>query len=99
MDSDRLLWEDLGNRRISVPEHVVFRALAAETILLNVQTGRYHGLDAIGARFFTALQESASVGDACATLAEEYEQPDVRIQRDMTGFCDTLQRLGLIAVE
>lgn len=89
-------WSELSGRRATVPEHVVFRALAEETIVLNVQTGRYHGLDVIGGRFFTVLQERATVGEALDVLVEEYGEPVERIRTDLAGFCDTLQRLGLV---
>ena len=34
----------------SVPQHVVYRRFAAETVVLNLETGTYHGLNATGAR-------------------------------------------------
>ena len=82
-----------------VADNVVYRELSEETILLSVATGRYHGLDKVGARFFQVLLDSPDLGTACETLAREYEQPLDRIQADMSAFCDTLQRLGLIVLQ
>lgn len=89
-------WSEISGRRAAVPEHVVYRALAEETIMLNVETGRYHGLDAIGGRFFAVLQERTTLGEARDALAAEYGEPSERIQADLVAFCDTLRRLGLV---
>lgn len=81
------------------PRHVVHRSFAAETVLLNVQTGHYHGMDGIGGRFFETLTGAANVAAAVDALAAEYEQPRERIQEDMVRFCSELQDLGLIELE
>lgn len=36
--------------RPPVPDHVVYRAFVDETVVLNLDTGRYHGLNAVGGR-------------------------------------------------
>ena len=99
MAPPRSEWTELSERRICVPEHVVFRALAEETILLNVQSGHYHGLDPVGARFFDVLREARTVAEARDLLAAEYQQPRARIETDLRGFCESLQRLGLVELE
>ena len=35
---------DLNHAAIRLPDHVVFRRFPAETVLLNLQTGHYHGV-------------------------------------------------------
>lgn len=89
-------WEGIRNRRAVVPQHVVHRAFAAETVLLNVQTGYYHGMDVVGGRFFEVLRSSPSVAAAAEALAAEYDQPDGVIQQDVVRFCDELVERGLI---
>jgi hypothetical protein len=89
-------WEDLARRRIAVPKHVAFRSFIAETVLLNLDTGQYHGLDTVGGRFFAILRGSSDASSAAETLAAEYEQPLERIQQDMVAFCSSLSELGLI---
>lgn len=91
-----LQWDEIRNRRAVVPAHVVHRSFATETVLLNITTGHYHGMDAIGGRFFEVLIATADIGAATDALAEEYEQPVERIQEDMARFCAELQGLGLL---
>lgn len=95
-DVPPMSWNELRRCRVTVPEHVVHRALAEETVLLNVRTSTYHTLDAVGARFFEVMRQAATVEAACGELAAEYEQPLERIQADMEAFCRDLVERELI---
>ena len=96
MTEQPLPWDQLRQRRVTVPQHVVHRSFAAETVVLNIQTGHYHGMDPVGGRFFETLIGATDVTAAAAALAGEYEQPQERIQEDMVQFCSELLGLGLI---
>lgn len=89
-------WNELRRCRVTVPEHVAHRALAEETVLLNVRTSTYHTLDAVGARFFECMLKAPAIEVACDELAAEYEQPLERIESDMEAFCRDLAERGLI---
>lgn len=92
-------WPDLRERRIRVPDHVVFRDMAHETVLLNIKTGRYHGIDRIGARFFEVMRSGVPLSRAASALADEYRQPIDRIEQDLAAFSKTLLTLELIELE
>jgi hypothetical protein len=92
-------WGSMRRCRAAVPSHVVFRVLAHETVLLNVNTGQYHGLDQIGGRFFEAIRDAADLQSASAVLAEEYGQTAERIETDLAAFCSDLRELGLIELQ
>jgi hypothetical protein len=91
-------WAAVQDRVVSVPEHVVFREMSDETIVLNVSTGKYHSLDPVATRFFEVLRQSANISAARDELADQYQQPRERIETDLAEFCETLARLGLIEV-
>jgi len=83
----------------SVPEHVVHRGFAAETVVLNLNTGRYHGLNPIAGRMLQALDQLGAVGEAAAQIATEYEQPLEAVQRDLCALCADLHERGLIELD
>ena len=60
--------------KVKVPQHVVYRSFPSETVVLNLETGKYHGLNATAGRMLDALEQAACVRDAAAALAESYEQ-------------------------
>jgi len=86
--------------RVRVPDHVVYRWFEKETLLLNLDTGHYHGVNPSGGRMLQLLEETdGSVGDAVARLAEEYGETVADIAGDLTSFCAELAERGLIEVE
>jgi hypothetical protein len=85
--------------RITLPQHVVYRSFPAETVVLNLETGRYHGLNPCGGRMLEELERSSSVGAAAETLALFFEQPRGTIELDLCELCDALQHRGLIEID
>lgn len=83
-------------KRVTVPPHVVFRDLAQETVLLNVQTGQYHGVGPTGSRFFTVMREALDLAAAAEVLISEFAQPRPVIETDLAAFCAQMQQSGLV---
>jgi hypothetical protein len=82
--------------RVRVPEHVVYRKFAEETVALNLQTGRYHGLNSTAAAMVQALCDEPTVAAAAERLAPEWEvAPDVLLA-DLLALCESLESRGLI---
>ena len=96
MPSDTMPNASLPTSRFSVPEHVAYRSFPSETVVLNLQTGQYHGLNATAGSMFEALQRTSSVRDAAVAVAEEYAQPQTIVERDMCELCNALLARGLI---
>lgn len=92
-------WSELRSSKATVPAHVVFRAFAQETVLLNIRTGQYYGVDPIGGRFLEAIQAGPDFAAAAEKLAGEFGQPPDRIQTDLTTFVDALAQRGLIELD
>lgn len=89
-------WNELRGRSVTVPEHVVFRDLRQETVLLNVRSGEYHSVDPVGARFFAVMREGGTLFEATQALAGEYGQPRETVEADMAVFVAQLLELGLV---
>lgn len=82
--------------RVRIPEHVVYRDFGNETVILNLQSGMYHGLNATAALMVERLGESGSVSATIATLTDETGQPREVIERDVAELCAALTERGLI---
>lgn len=82
--------------RARVPDYVVYREFVNETVVLNLRTGRYHGVNRTGARMLDVLQKSETVADAAEQLAGEYGRPVSEIESDLGAFCTALADRGLI---
>lgn len=88
--------ESLLTSNVRVPQHVVYRSFPTETVVLNLQTGKYHGLNATAGRMLDALEQAESVRDAAETLAEAYERDQGTIEEDLCELCQSLLERGLI---
>ena len=84
------------DRRFQVPEHVVSRAFEKQTVLLNLESGSYHGLSQVAARMLEASTEAPTPREAIAGLAAEYEQPESVIEHDLAELLRGLADRGLV---
>jgi hypothetical protein len=85
--------------RIRVPEHVVYRAFPDETVILNLQTGRYHGLNPTGRQMLDALERADSVAAALSELTEHYDVSPGELERDLRGLCAGLLERNLVEID
>jgi hypothetical protein len=87
-----------ASAHVSLAPHVVYRTFAAETVILNLQTGRYHGLNKTGGRMLELLERADSVADALAEFASGYGKRPVEVEPDVRTFCRRLHERGLIEI-
>lgn len=82
--------------KVQLPSHVVYRSFIKETVMLNLETGKYHGLNPTAGRMLEVLEKSPTVGEAVTTLADEYGVSEETIRGDVETFCADLVDRGLI---
>jgi hypothetical protein len=85
--------------KVTIPNHVVYRSFPSETVVLNLQTGKYHGLNATAGRMLEALERAATVGDAAIELTIAYDRDRSAIKLDLCELCNALLQRGLIDVD
>jgi hypothetical protein len=81
---------------VRVPDHVVYRDFAEQTVALNLHTGRYHGLNETSAAMLEALREAPTVAAAAERLAPRWDVDPGVLLADLLDLCDGLERRGLI---
>ncbi len=89
---------DLLDSRIAVPQHVMHRAFPTETVLLNLNTGQYHGLNPTAGRMFEVLEETGNPRQAAAHLAGDFELEVEVVEADLNELCAGLVDRGLLEV-
>ena len=81
---------------VTVPEKVLFRDLAGETVLLELESGRYYGLNETGTRMWTLLVEHGRADIALQTLLAEYDVPAEDLEKEFLCFIETLAARNLL---
>ena len=74
------------------------RELDGESVILNLETGNYFGLDAVGTRMIAALSTSDRIQAAYDVLAAEYDADPELLRRDLEAFIEKLVDRGLVEI-
>jgi Coenzyme PQQ synthesis protein D (PqqD) len=72
--------------------------LAGEAAILNITNGVYYGLDPVGARIWSLMQQPRSVGEIQTVITGEYDVEPERCARDLVSLLEKLLAEGLIEV-
>jgi Coenzyme PQQ synthesis protein D (PqqD) len=82
-----------------IPEHVAHRQVGTETVLLNLESGQYHGLNLTGGLILRALEEhDGSISRAAEVLAQESGVALETVAADVDRFCAELAERGLVEI-
>ncbi len=88
-----------GDSTVVAAKDQVSSDLGGEVAILDLKAGVYYGLDAVGARIWSLIQEPRTVNEIRNILLEEYEVEPERCERDLLVLLQRLATEGLIEVE
>jgi hypothetical protein len=83
---------------VAVSPRQISTAMGAEQAILQLDSGKYFGLNPVGARVWQLLAQPRTVGEVLATLLAEYEVPADRCRADLLALLHKLHTAGLIVV-
>ena len=84
------------SKRVSLPPDVLIRRVEDESVILNLENGRYFGLDDMGTRMLETLRESASIQEAFDALLARYDVEPEFLEGDLRGLLDKLLESGVV---
>lgn len=82
--------------RVRPGSKVLFRDLGGEAVLLEPESGKYYGLNELGTRIWSLLQQHGQVDPTYRALLDEYDVPEDRLRGDLLGFVQVLTDRGLL---
>lgn len=85
--------------RVAVPPHVLVRFLENESVLLNLETEHYFGLDEVGTRMWQAVTAARSIEAACQDLQNEYDVESELLRSHLTELLGRLVENGLLQIQ
>jgi len=83
---------------IVATQHQVSSDLADEAVILDMPSGTYYGLNAVGASIWKLIQVPKTVHQLQEALLEEYEVDADTCEGDLLALLNDLQNKGLIEV-
>jgi Coenzyme PQQ synthesis protein D (PqqD) len=82
--------------RVTVPDDVLISQLQEESVILNLDSERYYGLDDVGTRFLSILTTSDSIETAYEQLRDEYDVDPQVLRSDLLALIENLINQGLL---
>ena len=87
------------NQTITLSPDVISQEVSGETVLLDLESENYFGLDAVGTRIWQLIKENDDLQAIYNTLLEEYEVEEKRLQTDLEAILGEVTQLGLVTLE
>jgi len=84
------------DQRAVVPKDVMIRGVGGESVVLNLATETYFGLDELGTRIWNALHAGMTLEQACHSLSHEYAVDIQTLRADVSALIEDLVRHGLL---
>lgn len=72
------------------------RLVDDETVLLDLESGMYFGLDGVGKRIWESVTDGKSLGDIAAIISAEYDVDEFQALADVIAFASDLVERGLL---
>jgi coenzyme PQQ synthesis protein D (PqqD) len=84
--------------RVRVPDDVLVSRLQEESVILNLDSERYFGLDDVGTRMLSVLSTSESIEAAYESLLDEYDVDGHELRQDLLALVESLVQQGIVEV-
>jgi hypothetical protein len=82
----------------TIPAQVMARQVGDETVILDLGSGTYFGLDPVGARIWQLIGEGKTLGEICDTMLDEYDVSREALELDVVELADKLLEQKLISL-
>jgi hypothetical protein len=84
--------------RVRVGDEVLSSRMDKETVILNLKTGMYHGLDPVGTRFFELVKASGNLAEVHRQLLTEFDVTPDRLEADLLSLCQEMMAKGILEI-
>jgi hypothetical protein len=82
--------------KVAIPEEVMTRRVGDETVILDLATGTYFGLDRVGADMWQLMGEGRTLAEVCDAMLARYETTRADLERDVLELAEKLRAQGLV---
>ena len=83
--------------RLSVPPQVMSRLVGDETVLLDLASGMYFGLDNVGKVIWESVSDGLTLAETADEIVAQYDVDAEQARSDVLDFAQTLVERGLLA--
>lgn len=84
------------NQTFTISDEVICQVLEDESVLLDLASENYLGLDEVGTRIWQLIDDGETMRSVVATMLDEYDTNEDTLVGDLDKFLNDLQVQGLI---
>lgn len=89
---------DVTKLKLRISPDVHSQEVGGETVLLDLKTESYFGLDEVGTRIWQLLQENGDMVPIMETILEEYDVEEKQLCKDLDELVHKLVEAGLVSI-
>ena len=83
--------------QLTVPPQVISRLVGDETVLLDLASGMYFGVDGVAMRIWESIAAGQTLDQTVAAVVVEFEVDKAQAEADVLEFVSELVKRGLLA--
>jgi hypothetical protein len=87
------------DQTVSQSPDVISQEVSGETVLMDLESENYYGLDEVGTRIWQLIEQTNDLRVIYQTLLQEYEVKEEHLLRDLDVLLGQIAGLGLITLE
>lgn len=85
-------------QKVRISSEVLAQEVDKETVLLDMKSESYFGLDEVGTRIWQLLKETGNLQTVFDTMLEEYDADEKQLKKDLLDHVTQLVDAGLISL-
>jgi hypothetical protein len=86
------------NTVISHAAGIIASDLDEKKVMMNIESGKYFGLDSVGSRVWELIEKPHTVRDLVMELLNEYDVEESTCLQDVLAFLNKLHDQGIIEI-
>ena len=87
------------NQSITLSPKVISQEVSGETVILDLESECFFGLDAVGTRIWDLIRDDVDLLSIYNTLLDEYEVEEAQLQADLEALLADACERGLLSLQ
>lgn len=84
---------------IKFSSEILTQEVGGETVILDLKTESYFGLDETGTRIWQLLQEQKDIQSITETMLNEYDVEEKQLEKDIQNLLTQLNKAGIVTFD
>jgi len=86
------------SKKVEISADVLCQEVSGETVLLDLKSEFYFGLDATGTRVWQLIREKGDLQSVFDVMLEEFDVEETQLRKDVSDLLAQLSEAGLISL-